>query len=43
MSHPTVGVAVFGSNVSERLSSSREELPVSNEKTISTMVLVLAL
>ena len=28
-SHPTVGVALFGSNVSDRLSSSREELPVS--------------
>ena len=28
-SHPTVGVALFGSNVSEPLSSSREELPVS--------------
>ena len=29
--HPTVGVGVarFGSNVSERLGSSREELPVS--------------
>ena len=27
-SHPTVGVAVCGSNISERLSSSREELPV---------------
>ena len=27
-SHPTVGVAPFGSNLSERLSSSREELPV---------------
>ena len=26
-SHPTVGVAHFGSNVSDRLSSSREELP----------------
>ena len=28
-SHPTVGFALFGSNVSDRLSSSREELPVS--------------
>ena len=27
-SHPTVGVVRFGSNVSERLISSREELPV---------------
>ena len=29
MTHPTVGVARFDSNVSERLSSLREELPVS--------------
>ena len=29
MSHPTVGFELFGSNVSERLSSSGEELPVS--------------
>ena len=29
MSHPTVGVTLFGSNVSERLSSLREELPIS--------------
>ena len=28
-SHPTVGVAIFGSNVEERLSSSREEFQVS--------------
>ena len=28
-SHSTVGVALFGSNVTERLASSREELPVS--------------
>lgn len=27
--HPTVGVALFGLNVSDRLSSSIEELPVS--------------
>lgn len=27
-SHPTVGVALFGSNVSERFSSTREKLPV---------------
>ena len=28
-SHPTVGVAFVGANVSERLSSLREDLPVS--------------
>ena len=38
---PTVAVAIFGSNVSERLSSSREELPVSNDILTSRMVLVL--
>ena len=40
-SHPTVGVALSGSNVSERLGSSREELPGSNDIFTSKMVLVL--
>ena len=41
-SHPTVGVAPLGPSVSERLSSSREELPVSNDNFTSKIVLVLA-
>ena len=40
--HPTVEVALFGWNVSERLSPSREELPVCNDNFTSIMVLVLA-
>ena len=41
-SHPTVGFALFGSNISERLSPSREELPVSNDNFTSKMGAVLA-
>ena len=41
-SHPVVGDALFFSDVSERLSSSREELPVSNDNFTSIIVLVPA-
>ena len=41
-SHPAVGVALFGSNVSERLSSSREDFPFANGIFTSMMVSVLA-
>ena len=41
-SHGTVGLALLGPNVSERLRSSREELPVSNDNFTSKIVLVLA-
>ena len=40
-SHPTLGVEIFGSNVADWLSSSREELPVSIDISTSIMVLVL--
>ena len=44
LNHPTVGFALFGTNVSERLGPSREELPVSNDNFTSVItVLVLAL
>ena len=35
MNHTTLGITLFGSNFSERLASSREELPVSNANFIS--------
>ena len=41
-SHPAVRVALFGSNVSERLSSSREDFPFANGIFTSMMVSVLA-
>ena len=37
-----LGAELFGSNVSDRLSSSSEELPVSNENLTSAMDSVLA-
>ena len=42
MSHPTVGVALCGSNVSEKLSSSCEKLPVSKDNVAIVMLLVVA-
>ena len=42
-SHPTVGVAIFRSNVSERLTSSREKLTAYIDNLTSKMVLGLAL
>ena len=41
-SHPTVGVVLLGPSVSERLSSSHEELPVSHDNFTNIIVLVLA-
>ena len=41
VSNPTEGAALLGWNVSERLSSTREELPVSNDNLTSIMVLAL--
>ena len=37
LNHPTVGFALFGTNVSERLGPSREELPVSNDNFTSAV------
>ena len=42
MSHTTAGVVLLGPSVSERLSSSREELPVSNGNFTSIIVLAPA-